>query len=110
MVLDTCPESVRCITALCNQSKEFARVYKELPFFMHAFYYHFIDNDLTKAESLYKDALRRSEFTKGCYNMLIAIYLRQTDFGQDLNLLFSQMQALEAEFGHFFAYDKDIFA
>jgi hypothetical protein len=108
-MLDSCPESVKCITTLCLAVKEFAIVYKELPFFMHAFYYHIMLGDLDKAEHLYKDALRRAEFTMGCYNMLIAIYLKQTDFGAKFDLLCQKMQTLEQEFGHFFAYDSEIF-
>jgi hypothetical protein len=75
-MLDACPESVKCITTLCLAHKDFAIVYKELPFFMNAFYYHHMLCDLDKAEKLYKDAIRRAEFTMGCYNMLIAIYLK----------------------------------
>lgn len=109
-MLESCPESVKCITTLCLEVKEFAIVYKELPFFMHAFYYHFMLGDLDKAERLYRDALRRSEYTMGCYNMLIAIYLSQTEFGQQFDLLCQKMQALEQEFGHFFAYDPEVFS
>lgn len=53
---------------------------------MHAFYYHFIVVDLDRAEKLYKDAVRRAEFTRGCYSMLVAIYLKQTNFGADRTL------------------------
>lgn len=41
--------------------------------------------------------------------MLIAIYLKQTDFGQDFETLCVKMQSLEQEFGHFFSYDKEIY-
>jgi hypothetical protein len=67
--------------------RDYANLYKELPFFMHGFYYHFMAGDLDRAEGLYKDAIRRSEFSRGCFNMLVALYLKQTNFGMDRALL-----------------------
>jgi hypothetical protein len=75
-MLESCHESVKCITNLCLGSRDYGNWYRDLPFFMHAFYYHFIAADLDLAERLYKDAIRRAEFTRGCYGMLVAIYLR----------------------------------
>ena len=69
------PDSLKCITNLCYTSKEYAALYKELPFFMHGFYYHYVQQNVEIAETLYKEAVRRAEFTKGCYNMLVSIYL-----------------------------------
>lgn len=40
-ILNSCPESLKCISTLCLV-KEYAILYKELPFFMHGFFYHFI--------------------------------------------------------------------
>ena len=48
---------------------------KELPFFMHAFFHHHILGDLSKAKKLYKEALKRTEYTRGCIHMLTSIYL-----------------------------------
>ena len=42
---------------------------------MHAFFHHQVLADFSKAKKLYKEALKRTEFTKGCYNMLTSIYL-----------------------------------
>jgi len=42
---------------------------------MHAFFNHHVLNDLSKAKKLYKEALKRTEYTKGCYNMMTSIYL-----------------------------------
>ena len=63
------------IRSLCQSSKEFTSLLKELPFFMHAFFHHQVLADFSKAKKLYKEALKRTEFTKGCYNMLTSIYL-----------------------------------
>lgn len=107
-ILETCHESVKCITNLCLSVRDYANLYKELPFFMHGFYYHFMAGDLDRAEGLYKDAIRRSEFSRGCFNMLVALYLKQTNFGMDRALLEQKFQALNSEFSHFFAYDKKV--
>ena len=50
-------------------------MHKELPFFMHAFFHHQVLEDYTKAKKLYKEALKRTEYTRGCVNMLASIYL-----------------------------------
>lgn len=42
---------------------------------MHAFFHHQVLEDYTKAKKLYKEALKRTEFTKGCYSMLASIYV-----------------------------------
>ena len=42
---------------------------------MHGFFHHHVLNDYSKAKKLYKEALVRTEFTKGCYSMLTSIYL-----------------------------------
>ena len=53
----------------------FTNLLKELPFFMHAFFHHQVLGDLSKAKKLYKEALKRTEYTRGCYNMMTSIYL-----------------------------------
>jgi len=73
-------KSKSCLDTLCSQSREFQALYKELPFFLHAFYHHHVQQDLTHAKKLYKEGLRRAEFTKGCFNMLISIYLQKYIF------------------------------
>lgn len=42
---------------------------------MHGFFHHYVFNDFSKAKKLYKEALKRTEFTKGCYSMLASIYI-----------------------------------
>ena len=41
--------------------------------------------------------------------MLVSIYLQQSNFGANMNLLTTKMQQMEQEFGHFFQYDKEIY-
>ena len=67
--------------------------------------------DFSKAKKLYKEALKRTEFTKGCYNMLVSIYLIESQYsnGQtDLGLLEMKLQSLEEKFGHFLRYESTI--
>lgn len=65
----------RCFETISSSSNNFKSVYKELPFFLNGFYHHHVSGDFEKAEELYKEALRRAEFTLGCYNMIVSIYL-----------------------------------
>ena len=74
-ILTDDPISKETIRNVCQSSKEFASLLKELPFFMHAFFHHQVLHDFSKAKKLYKEALKRTEYTKGCYNMLTSIYL-----------------------------------
>jgi hypothetical protein len=94
---------------VCYSSREFGVLYKEIPFFMHAFFYHYLQPDLDLAEKLYKEAIRRAEFTKGCYNMLVSIYLQKSNFGANINLFTTKMEQMEQEHGHFFQYDSKIY-
>lgn len=64
-----------CLDQVCKTNRALAEVYKELPFFCHAFYYHHVAEDFKKAKKLYKEALRRAEFTRGSFNMLLSIFL-----------------------------------
>lgn len=69
---------------------------KQLPFFMLGFYCHHVMNDLKKAKKLYKEAMRRTEFTLGSFNMLLAIYLHEFTFGnQDITKVRQKISALE---------------
>ena len=68
------------ISSLCQNNKEFTSLHKELPFFLHALFHHQVLEDFSKAKKLYKEALRRTEFTKGCYNMLVSIYLIESQY------------------------------
>ena len=45
---------------------------------MHAFFHHQVLNDFSRAKRLYKEALKRTEFAKGTYNMLVSIYLAES--------------------------------
>ena len=53
-----------------------------MPFFLVAFYQHHVVGDFKKAKKLYKEALRRTEFTIGCFNMLLSIYLHDVTLNQ----------------------------
>lgn len=65
-------------------TKEFSDLNKELPYFILAFLYHHVLEDLKTAKKLYKEALRRSEFTKGCYQMMMSIYLNKYTYNKVL--------------------------
>ena len=77
-LLTECSLSKECFQILCTNNKSYTSLLKELPFFMHAFFNHWIINDHKRAKRLYKEALKRTEFTKGSYNMLVSIYLSES--------------------------------
>ena len=63
---------------------------------MLGFYYHHVKQDYKKAKKLYKEAIKRTEFTLGCFNMLLAIYLFEFSFGsKDLAKVREKIQALD---------------
>ena len=83
---------------------------------MHAFFHHHVLFDFKKAKKLYKEALKRTEFTKGCYNMLTSIYMvesiQQNCTGSadgqsiDIGYLEAKLAALDNKYGHFLGYEK----
>ena len=79
-LITQCKVSNDTISSLCQIDKEFTNLHKELPFFIHALFAHQVLEDFSKAKKLYKEALRRAEFTKGCYNMLVSIYLVESQY------------------------------
>lgn len=123
-LLTECTLSKECLKSLCQNNKDFTSLLKELPFFMHGFFHHQVLNDFSRAKKLYKEALRRAEFTKGSYNMLVSIYLAesvQQSFkvaqgvqsspetqSVDLSYLESKLNSLENKYGHFLRYEKSL--
>ena len=110
-LITECRESNDVIGLLCQNNKEFSSLLKELPFFLHALFHHHILQDFSKAKKLYKEALKRTEFTRGCYNMLVSIYLVESQYsnGQtDLKLLEKKLLSLEEKFGHFLRYELSL--
>ena len=93
---------------------------------MHAFFNHHVLNDLSKAKKLYKEALKRTEYTKGCYNMMTSIYLVESmqqswmankdgagggprdSLSIDLAYLEAKLESLESKYGHFLRYEKSL--
>ena len=81
------------------------------PLFLLGFFYHHVEEDLRLAKKLYKEALRRAEFTKGCFQMLMSIYLQQYSYQKsrvDYEGYQRKAAKLEATFGHFLKYEQSI--
>jgi hypothetical protein len=69
--------------------------------------------DTKKAKKLYKEAIRRTEFTLGSYNMLLSIYLSEFTLNSrqlqgDSQRVRQKLHNLDVQFDHFLKYDQKI--
>ena len=74
-LFNKCVKGKQILEQVCANNREYDLLYRELPFFLQGFFYHHVLEDYKMAKKLYKEALRRAEFTKGCFQMIMSIYM-----------------------------------
>jgi len=65
------------------------------------FFYHQVKGDTKIAKRLYREAIRRSEYPVGCYNMMLSIYIKDytnSKQGDRLKILHRKVQKLDTQF------------
>jgi hypothetical protein len=66
--------------SISHEAQQFKHKWFDFKYFIIAFAYHMLEGDdgRSRAKSLYKKAIRRSECPLGAFNMLVSMYLEES--------------------------------